>query len=359
MSPAPLPGRGAGLGRPAPACYLCEQAGETLYRQERDRLYGAPGAWDIRVCRQCGLAWVDPRPVAEAIPILYGACYYTHKLNTAKPVLGHVRAVVGNAVLAARLGYRELSRGWLHLALGWLVSWLPMVYEGVQLGVMGLAASRRGQLIDVGCGNGAFLARMKELGWSVAGVEPDPEAVRVAREHFGLSVFQGTLAEARLPEASADAITVHHVLEHVLDPIDFLSECYRVLRPGGLLIAVVPNLKSLGRHVFRSCWLHWDVPRHIFVFSPESVRRCLEQAGFRAVATWTSVRGARWTWAESRALKRWGMDFAHLSEATRWRLRLEGSIFQLLEWALRAVGPFGEEVVAVATKYARLSSGLA
>ncbi len=198
ICPAPLPGRGAVLGRPAPACYLCGQAGETLYRQERDRLYGAPGAWDIRVCRQCGLAWVDPRPVPEMIPLLYVG-YSTHTLETAKPVLGGVRAAAGKAVLAARLGYRELSRGWLHLALGWLVSWLPMVYESVQLGVMGLAASRRGKLIDIGCGNGAFLARMRELGWTVAGVEPDPEAVRVAREHFGLSVFQGTLAEAKLP----------------------------------------------------------------------------------------------------------------------------------------------------------------
>ncbi len=335
--------------KPALVCYLCGQPGDILYRRQRDRLYAAPGIWDIRICQRCGLAWLDPRPGSEAISVLY-AGYSTHVLDTTSYMFAGVPAAIGNAVLAARLGYRELSKGQLHLALGWLASWLPIVYESVRLGIMGLVASHRGQLIDVGCGNGAFLARMRELGWTVTGVEPDPEAARIARDHFGLSVFQGTLAEAKLPEANADAITMHHVLEHVLDPVDLLSECYRILKPGGLLIAVTPNLKSLGQYVFRSCWRGWEVPRHIFVFSPGAVRRCLEQAGLRVVTIWTSVRTARWIWVESRERKLWGRRFAELERATKWRLRLEGLMFQLFEWVVRAVGPFGEEIVAVATK---------
>lgn len=335
--------------KPAPACYLCGQPGEILYRQQRDRLYAAPGIWDIRICRRCGLAWLDPRPDPEAISTLYVG-YSTHVLNTALHVFAGVPAAIGNAVLAARLGYRELSKGRLHLVLGWLASWLPIVYESVQLSVMGLAATHRGRLIDVGCGNGAFLARMRDLGWTVAGVEPDPEAVRIARDYFGLSIFQGTLAEANFPEVSTDVITMHHVLEHVFDPIGLLLECYRILRPGGILIAVTPNLESLGRHIFKSYWRGWEVPRHIFVFSPHAVKHCFKQAGLRVIAVWTSVRMARWMWRQSRLLKSHGKLVAESGGLVRWWLRLEGLVFQFLEGALRNIRPCGEEIVVVAKK---------
>ncbi len=349
ISPALASTGWAVSSKPAPTCYLCGRPGDILHRRQQDRLYAAPGIWDIRVCWRCGLAWLDPRPGPEAISVLY-AGYSTHALDTTLHVFAGVPAAIGNAVLAARLGYRELSQGWLHLALGWLASRLPIVYESVQLDVMGLTASRRGRLIDVGCGNGTFLARMRCLGWTVAGVEPDPEAVRIARDHFGLSVFQGTLAEAKLPEASADVITMHHVLEHVFDPVDLLAECYRILRPGGLLILVTPNLKSLSRYLFQSYWRGWEVPRHVFIFSPGAIKRCLGQAGLRIVTLWTSVRTARWMWEESRALKTYDRHFRDLNEAARRRLRLEGLVFQLFEWVLRGIGSFGEEIVAVATK---------
>lgn len=96
----------------------------------------------------------------------------------------------------------------------------------------------------------------------VMGVEPDQEAVRIAREQFRLEIFQGTLEEARFPDDNFDAITLNHVIEHVTDPISLLTECRRILKPVGKLVVVTPNIWSPGARLFgKACEvgnLQWD-----------------------------------------------------------------------------------------------------
>jgi SAM-dependent methyltransferase len=170
------------------------------------------------------------------------------------------------------------------------------------LDVMGLHASSRGRLLDVGCGNGAFLAKMRDLGWEVVGVEPDPKAARVAREDFGVAVFQGRLEEAGLSDGSLDTITMHHVIEHISDPVDVLRECYRIVKPSGILVIVTPNLNALGRHLMGISWRGWEVPRHFTLFTPGALRACVEEAGFHVRTLRTVIRSARWIWAASRLM---------------------------------------------------------
>lgn len=330
-------------------CYLCGKVGDRLYTRQQDRLFSAPGIWDIRICRNCELAWLDPRPSPEAIPNLYLG-YHTHTINPGFPILGKIRRIVGEVVLATHLGYKLRSHRWTYLALGMLASALPMVRESVGLQVMELRAEWRGRLIDVGCGNGTFLARMRDLGWDVLGVEPDSEAVRVAKETFGLTVLEGTLLEAGLPEASADAITLHHVIEHVPDPLEVLAGCYRVLRPGGILVAVTPNVKSLGRYIFGASWRGWEIPRHLFIFSPDTLRICTERVGLKVLSIRTTARAARWIWQESRLIRSFGLRPAEIRSPLKWLLRLEGLAFQIFEWVLTAIENFGEEIVVIATK---------
>ncbi|MBK7552820.1 MAG: class I SAM-dependent methyltransferase [Syntrophaceae bacterium] len=86
-------------------------------------------------------------------------------------------------------------------------------------------------LVDVGCGRGDFLVRMKALGWNVLGIEPDSIASGLARAR-GIAVFTGRLEEARLADGIVDQITLNHVLEHTDDPAGLLRECRRVLRGG-------------------------------------------------------------------------------------------------------------------------------
>lgn len=191
---------------------------------------------------------------------------------------------------------------------------------------------------------------MRELGWEVIGVEPDGQAVKVAQERFGLSVHEGTLEEVGFPDDNFDAITMNHVIEHVWDPIDTLRECRRVLKPGGKLVVITPNIESLGHRLFREAYLHLDPPRHLYLFSPRTLRICAEQAGLRVLQLRTTARSARWMWAASRLIRRNGMLPGGSPTKINWRLRLEGLAFQVVEHWLRFVKEMGEEIVMVASK---------
>lgn len=328
-----------------PNCFLCGLSGRILYEGERDRLFAAPGVWNIRICPNCELAWLDPCPLPDEVSNLYRE-YHTHRV-VRKPntTIGNIKYNTKRAVWAAWLGYRRgIGRGLLFA--GYIARFIPPLYEAGLLAVMGLSAEKRGRLIDVGCGNGQFLVLMRDLGWEVLGVEPDMEAARVAEEKFGLTVIPSTLEEAKLPDASADAITMHHVIEHVYNPISLLRECWRVLRPGGTLVIVTPNLSSLGRRLFGSSWRGWEVPRHLFVFSPKSLKTCVGLVGLRVRTIWTTARIARWVWAVSRTLQVKGRWSEVLWEELPRGLRLKGWTFQWLE---HLVGG-GEELVVIATK---------
>jgi SAM-dependent methyltransferase len=215
---------------------------------------------------------------------------------------------------------------------------------------MWLKADERGRLLDVGCGNGQFLAQMQKLGWEVMGVELDPEAVRIAEERFGLRVFQGTLEEARLPDGSFDTVTMNHVIEHVPNPIGLLAECRRILRPGGKLVVVTPNIESLGHRLFREAWRGLEVPRHLYIFSPRALQECAERAGLKVLKLWTTARSALWMWAASRLIRRNGILPGGSPQRLGLWLKLEGLAFWAIAYGLCALREAGEEIVLMASK---------
>lgn len=235
------------LVQDATECILCRRAGAFLYKGLEDRLFDAPGIWSLMECRPCGLCWLNPRPLASETGKLY-ASYYTHQVSHQS---GGLKRLIRSAVLASAYGYVRHDENALR---GWMFSRIGPIRELVGGSVLWLHARERGKLLDVGCGNGAFLAHMRNLGWEVAGVEPDPAAVQVAREVYDIDVFCGTLEEAPIPEDSFDVVTMNHVLEHVPDPIMTLTTCRRVLRSGGKVVIVTPNVASLGARVWRQYW---------------------------------------------------------------------------------------------------------
>jgi SAM-dependent methyltransferase len=91
------------------------------------------------------------------------------------------------------------------------------------------------------------------------------------------------LEDQHYPDASFDAVTLNHVIEHVPDPIQTLRECARILKKDGRLVILTPNSSSLGHRVFKQDWRGLEPPRHLHLFSMQSMRRTLELAGFRKV----------------------------------------------------------------------------
>ncbi len=300
---------------------MCGSEGALLYSGMRDRC-GADGReWSFYKCASpdCGLIWLEPRPKPDEIAGLYPECYYTHEVT---------RETV----------WRQLIQRIKHGRVGKLLGFYAYLHDIAP-----------GRLLDVGCGSGYYLNEMRELGWSVEGLDPDENAVKVSRERYGLKVRQGTLEDLRLDSQSFEAITVNHVLEHILDPFSLVRECHRILKPGGLLLVSCPNPQGLGHRIFRERWQHFDTPRHVYLFSAENLRRIAFSCGFGEVKVRTSIRGAR-------------EAFLHglVGEECRWKGRgnlrtrvgnLAAVCLTLIEYiCLLANDNLGEELVLICKK---------
>lgn len=121
---------------------------------------------------------------------------------------------------------------------------------------------------------------MRQYGWQITGVEPNAEAAAYGRDTLGLDIFVGTLEEVTLPAGAFDVVTLWDVLEHVHDPKVTLAEIGCLLRPGGLLVVSLPNPTSVEARLFGDCWVGWERPRHLHVFTPALILRYLERTGF-------------------------------------------------------------------------------
>jgi 2-polyprenyl-3-methyl-5-hydroxy-6-metoxy-1,4-benzoquinol methylase len=265
-----------------PACYLCGTEGHLLYGSLRDRLFAAPGEWSLKECpnAECGLIWLDPMPTEADISKVY-TTYYTHQVNTCERTNIGVWSILWRKLRTARkLVYLRLMS-------------LTSLHEArFSIATMYLAHNKPGKLLEVGCGTGIFLDRMRSRGWDVQGLEVDPEASKIAEATFGVPVFAGTLEEANYPNANFDAVTMNHVIEHVHDPATLLLASYRVLKQGGCLVVVTPNIKSFGHNRFGQNWRDLDPPRHLHLFSRSTLESIAKKAGFQKTETWTTPANA-------------------------------------------------------------------
>jgi 2-polyprenyl-3-methyl-5-hydroxy-6-metoxy-1,4-benzoquinol methylase len=137
-----------------------------------------------------------------------------------------------------------------------------------------------GDLLDVGAGTGAFSKVMKNAGWAVTGLEPDETARKNALEINELQLLSPDNLYKISPE-SFDAITMWHVLEHVHDLQRYLEKYHSILRKNGRLIIAVPNYTSYDASVYQQYWAAYDVPRHLYHFSPESMSMLADKKGFK------------------------------------------------------------------------------
>ncbi len=163
--------------------------------------------------------------------------------------------------------------------------------------------SKGGRLLEVGCNEGLFLHLARQAGWETQGVEIAELGAVYAREILNLEVFNGELIEANFPDEYFDVVTFWHVLEHLLDPQLDLREAHRILKLDGLLIVDVPNIASWQAKVFSSNWKALDIPRHLYHFSPDSLRAMLAQAGF------TCFKMSHWSRGHNMSnWREWSMD---------------------------------------------------
>lgn len=268
-----------------PNCPVCGAAGSrVVYDALTDQLFGAQGSWTLVQCvaTGCGLYRLHPIPTAEELASAY-ANYYTHEAKgNGTRRGGRLRAAYGELVsgyLRHRFGYPySVTRG--HWGALWPLLYLaPLRRAGLERSLMWLPFAGPQRLLDVGCGSGEWLERMKALGWNVEGIDPDAEAVLAARR-TGCQAQCGTLPDIAYPSGHFDVVSMNHVIEHVPDPLGTLRECLRILRPGGQLVLATPNGASWGHRLFGARWRGLEPPRHLHLFGCRSMERLLQAAGF-------------------------------------------------------------------------------
>ena len=218
------------------ACNLCGSTRHTALYQMPDRRAYHPGVFTVVECDQCGLGFVNPRPVFEEMGKYYPKEYYEEEF-------------VQNPAYHLRRYAREAS-------------YLRSIER----------KPGRKSLLDVGCANGDFPRFMRARGWHVEGVEVSTSSEPIT----DFKVYTQPLPDIPVSQPTYDALTAWAVLEHVHDPMAYFTKASEVTKPGGLFVFQVPNFNSLAsRRLFLE-----DVPRHLYFFSEKTVRRFLEKTGF-------------------------------------------------------------------------------
>jgi SAM-dependent methyltransferase len=289
------------VGR-CPAC--AATARRLLHGGLTDRSYrSAPGSWSLYRCESCSCAYLDPRPDDETAPIAYANYYEAepgHRPAASTGGWRQVRRALRNGYLNSGYGYclTPASR-----AGAFLVPLLPRYRELADEHVRHLRLPPgRPRLLDVGCGEGEFLAEMQSLGWAVQGLEPSSAAAATARAR-GVPAVTAPFSDELLELGLFDAITFRLVFEHLREPLAVLATCRRALTPEGVLWIATPSLESEAHRRFGRHWIHLEPPRHAVLYTATALARLLARAGFEVLAV-RPLRQARWSFRLSEALAR-------------------------------------------------------
>jgi len=209
----------------------------------------------ITECTDCSLRFTQGIPCETAIQRYYQSSAYISHSNTKK--------------------------GFINRVYHWARYFTMMSKEAL---VKKATKKNVGMLLDVGSGTGTFVHTMVKAGWNVSGLEPDAEARATGVKKYNCDIYP---AEElfRLPEGTYDAITMWHVLEHVHQLDAYIVQLKKLLAPNGKLIIAVPNYTSKDAATYQEYWASYDVPRHLYHFSPASIRRLMELHGLKVIAT--------------------------------------------------------------------------
>ncbi|MCL1867528.1 MAG: class I SAM-dependent methyltransferase [Paludibacter sp.] len=202
-------------------------------------------------CEKCGFVFTQDFPCENAIGKYYDAPEYVSHSNTQRGVVNFLYHFARKIALRSK----------------------------VKL-VQKFAALENGNLLDIGAGTGYFLNSMKNAGWTVSGIEKSVVAQTFAKQKFDLTLYDSEQI-MKIADNSKDAITLWHVLEHIENMNDTLRNLYRILKPDGVLIVALPNRISADAHHYRQMWAAYDVPRHLWHFSPSDFNQIAEKHNFK------------------------------------------------------------------------------
>lgn len=238
-----------------PKLHPCDNCGSeafTVVLRGPDLLEGLPGEFQFVRCEQCGMLRQNPRLDWDQLAAYYPKDYISH----------------GEQLDPSVSGFRRFEKRYGHWKRVRLVNKFKPA----------------GKWLDIGCGSGLNLQEAQFWKrWDLYGLEPVASMATYVQERLGIPVFNTNLEEFSCHEGEFDIVTMWDVLEHLPYPVEALEQVGRLLKPGGLLVLSTPNLESLDRQWFRSAWIGYDLPRHLYLFPRNLLRETLHRKGFNVI----------------------------------------------------------------------------
>lgn len=310
--------------RYCPACGSGSSTSASFIRCDNEGTM--PDQWCMVQCADCGSIWLNPRPDADSLPRAYDD-YYTHKTETEDITQRGGKGLTWRLIhgyLNQRFGmHRQPASRWGYTIFSLIEPWrLKLDYYGRHL--THDRVGEPGRLLDIGCGNGAFLARASDMGWEVQGCEIDPKAVNICRS-IGINVIEGDAFSPQLAAQSFDVVTMSHVIEHVHDQPALLQRAYELLRPGGWLWLACPNPHSIGLSLSGTAWHALHPPYHLCIPSQTILISWLKKKGFFDICPLRRGSHVRNVWRISQTIaQRESIPMPSPSRLRFWRLIADG-----------------------------------
>jgi 2-polyprenyl-3-methyl-5-hydroxy-6-metoxy-1,4-benzoquinol methylase len=212
--------------------------------------------WHLAACAACGLKFTNPKPTTEDIQSFYSGSYHS-------------------------------------------VLWTPGAAEKLHGKRFGDFASfvqeycpPPARSLDIGCSTGLFPATLKKRGYAAEGIEFSADSAAWGSEHYGLKIHTEPLETGNYPASAYDLVTMTDVLEHTLNPVDFLKHVKRILKPRGYALITFPDIESpqmrysvfLARLLRKPALCISQIPHHTWEFSRTTATACFDRGGFDVVA---------------------------------------------------------------------------
>jgi 2-polyprenyl-3-methyl-5-hydroxy-6-metoxy-1,4-benzoquinol methylase len=226
-------------------CPLCGSQDISAFLKAKDHLL-THETFNIFRCHSCDFRFTQDTPSAEVIGKYYQSLDYISHSDTRKGLMNKL----------------------YHFGRTFM---LKKKYRMVR------TVAKGKNILDIGCGTGYFPAFMKQKGYKVSGVEADPKARAFAEKEFDLRVYSPEDFINHRIEGKFDVITLWHVLEHLDDFNLYVDRILEYLSTGGSLVIALPNCNALDARHYKASWAGYDVPRHLWHFTPSTLKLLAEK----------------------------------------------------------------------------------
>lgn len=231
-------------------CPACASAAIKNVLQVKDHTVSGE-VFTIAECGSCTLRFTQDVPGMDSIAPYYKSEDYISHTNTSKGLINRLYHRVRKRTITVKRKLVQQATG-----------------------------KEKGKLLDVGSGVGSFVNEMSLHQWEALGLEPDADARKISQQLYGLELSD-TTQFFQLPSGYFDAITLWHVLEHLHDLSSYIQQLKTILHEKGKIFIAVPNYTSKDAEIYGEYWAAYDVPRHLYHFSPRSMELLMEKHGLR------------------------------------------------------------------------------